>query len=116
MMKSDGSLLLGRILRPFRLLRSRVFSRRTSRCDRRRLDRCCAFGFSGLLPLFLADLLFLAFDSADHLKQLQSRRLGACPVPLGIEALQHGEFFLSGHRRWGQSIGNQQRPTGIGQN
>ena len=110
MMKSDGSVLFGTVLRPFRLLKSSVFSRRTSRCDRRRLDRCCAFGFPGLFPLFLV------FDSADHLKQLQPRRLGACPVPLGIEALQHGEFFLSGYRRWGQFIGNQQRPTGIGQN
>lgn len=116
MMKPDGSFPFGRILRPFRLLKSSVFSRRTSRCDRRRLDRCCAFGFPGLFPLFLAGLLFLAFDSADHLMQLQPRGLGACPVPLGIEALQHGEFFLSGYRRWGQLIGNQQRPTGIGQN
>jgi hypothetical protein len=116
MMKSDGSVLFGRALRPFRLLKSSVFSRRTSRCDRRRLDRCRAFGFSGLLPLLLAGLLFLAFDSADHLKHLQPRRLRAGPVAVRIKAPQH---FQLGRRGYGGSVnfaGYPQRPAGMGLN
>ena len=113
MMKSDGSVLFGRVLRPFRLLKSSVFSRRTSRCDRRRLDRCCAFGFSGLLPLLLAGLLFLAFDSADHLKHLQPRRLRAGPVAVRIKAPQHGQFLFGRLRCLCEIRTNAQRPPGI---